>query len=166
MFARVLVTFVLLFAAAAHAEPERITGKTVDDAVQARSQPYPPSSIVIVIRRAYVLGRGRDRYCSPEISVYNQAAKSVAAVMVAIEYSQVRNGVNRAVGSTLTRFSVDREGSISNGFFRLATDSCEGITAKARVSMCLWRDRTECRDRVRFSDSGLIPIVPDASPEG
>ncbi|MEN9314594.1 MAG: hypothetical protein RIS35_987 [Pseudomonadota bacterium] len=161
MLARVSFALALCFGTVGHAQPARPAAEAPERAgVQA--QAFPPSSIVVVIRRAYVLGRGRDRYCSPEIAVYNQAAKAVGAVMVSIEYVQSRNGSSRKVGNTLTRFSVDREGSIANGFFRLDTDHCEGITAKAHVLTCLWRDRTECRDRVRFSDSGQIPILPEA----
>ena len=165
MFARAcapLALFLALFPGAA------IQAQSVGPAVTrgAHSQAYPPSSIVVVIRRAYVLGRGRDRYCSPEVTVYNQAAKAVAAVMVSLEYTQRRGGAAATVGNTLSRFTVDPEGAISQGFYRLDTDSCEGITAKARVSTCLWRDRTECGDRVRFSDSGRIPIrVAEAQDE-
>jgi len=119
----------------------------------------PPSSIIVAVRRAYVFGQGRDRYCSPEISVFNQANRAVSTIMIAAEYTQTVNGVTRKVGNTHTRFTLDAGDTVSTGFYRLATDSCDQITARASVSVCLWRDRSECQDRVVFSDSGQIPML-------
>jgi hypothetical protein len=118
----------------------------------------PPSSIIVSVRRAYVFGQGPDRYCSPEISVFNQANKSVSMVMIAAEYTQTLNGVTRKVGNTHTRFTIDPGDTVVTGFYRLSTASCENITARASVSVCLWRDRSECHDRVVFSNSGQIPM--------
>ncbi len=118
----------------------------------------PPSSIVVSIRRAYVFGQGPDRYCSPEISVFNQANKGVSIVMIAAEYTQTLDGTARKVGNTHTRFTIDPGDTVVTGFYRLSAKSCDNITARASVSVCLWRDRSECYDRVVFSDSGQIPM--------
>lgn len=120
----------------------------------------PASSVLVVVRRAYVLGGGSGQFCSPELSVFNQANKGVALLMVAAEYFQPRNGVMQRVGSTHTRFTVDPGETVSIGFHRLSTDSCDNVVARASVSACLWRDRSGCEDRVVFSDSGQIPLVP------
>jgi hypothetical protein len=127
-------------------------------ASSAKAMRIPPSSIIVSVRRAYVFGQGRDRYCSPEISVFNQASKSISIVMIAAEYTQTLNGVAKKVGNTHTRFNVDPGDTVVTGFYRLSTDTCDNITARASVSVCLWRDRSECHDRVVFSDSGQIPM--------
>jgi len=124
----------------------------------------PASSIIVVVRRAYVFGTGPDRFCSPEITVYNQANKGVSILMVAAEYFQTRNGATRRVGSTHSRFTVDPNENVSIGFNRLATDSCDGVVARASVSVCLWRDRSGCEDRVVFSDSGQLPLLDLRNP--
>lgn len=144
-------------AAAAAAAP----AAAVDPSPLAHRKPLaiPASSIIVVIRRAYVFGSGADRFCSPEVTVYNQANKGVAVLMVAAEYFQNRNGVTRRVGSTHNRFTVDPNENVSVGFNRLSTDSCDGVYAKASVSVCLWRDRSGCEDRVVFSDSGQLPLL-------
>jgi hypothetical protein len=134
------------------------TAAPVQAATPGKALRIPPSSIIVSVRRAYVFGQGRDRYCSPEISVFNQANKSVSIVMIAAEYTQTLNGVSRKVGNTHTRFTIDPGDTVVTGFYRLSTDSCENITARASVSVCLWRDRSECHDRVVFSDSGQIPM--------
>jgi hypothetical protein len=127
-------------------------------ASSVKAMRIPPSSIIVSVRRAYVFGQGRDRYCSPEISVFNQASKSISIVMIAAEYTQTLNGVAKKVGNTHTRFNVDPGDTVVTGFYRLSTDTCDNITARASVSVCLWRDRSECHDRVVFSDSGQIPM--------
>jgi hypothetical protein len=157
---------VALASPAAHAAGQdgaaaKASGAAVSAAAPAKARKpmiIPPSSIIVVVRRAYVFGNGNERYCSPEISVFNQANKAISIVMIAAEYTQTRNGVARKVGNTHTRFSVDPGETISTGFYHLAADSCDNITAKASVSVCLWRDRSECHDRVVFSDSGQIPL--------
>lgn len=118
----------------------------------------PPSSIVVMIRRSYVFGSGRDRFCSPEVAVFNQGIRGVGLLMVAMEFYQFRNGVSQKVGSAHPRFVVDPGESVIVGFQRLSTDTCEGVYARATTSVCLLRDRSSCEDRVVFSDSGQLPI--------
>jgi hypothetical protein len=123
-----------------------------------RTRPIPASAILVFINRAYTFGSGTGRFCSPEISVFNQANRGVSHLMVAIEFYQPRQGVVRRVGSTHTRFALDPGQTASVGFARLSTDNCNDIIARASVSACLWRDRSTCDDRVVFSDSGQIPL--------
>lgn len=124
-----------------------------------KATPVPASSILVVVRRAYVLGSGSGRFCSPEISVFNQANKGVAILMVAAEYFQPQDGSMKRVGSSHTRFTIDPGETVSVGFNRLSTGSCDNVVARASVSACLWRDRSGCDDRVVFSDSGQIPML-------
>ena len=122
------------------------------------ARPIPASAILVFINRAYTFGGGAGRFCSPEISVFNQANLGVSHLMVAIEFFQPRQGVVRRVGSAHTRFSLDPGQTASVGFTRLSTDNCNDIYARASVSACLWRDRSTCDDRVVFSESGQIPL--------
>lgn len=127
-------------------------------AVEQKPLSIPPSSIIVTIRRAYVFGSGSQRFCSPEVAVFNQGTKAISVLMVAMDFYQQRSDGVHKVGSTHPRFVVDPGESVMVGFHRLSTDTCEGIYARATTSVCLWRDRSSCEDRVIFSNAGQLPI--------
>jgi len=121
---------------------------------------FPRDAIVAVIARAYEFGTGRDRFCSPEIAMFNLNNKGVRVVVFAAAYFRTIDGITRHVGQTHGRFSIEPNGITTRGFFQLDTDDCDGIKAYAKITVCLMRDGSDCTGKVRFSDSGKIPLYP------
>lgn len=124
---------------------------------------FPRDAIVAVIARAYEFGTGKSQFCSPEIALFNLNSQGVRIVVFTASYFQTINGVKQQVGQTHGRYSIDPNDITTRGFFQLDTDSCKGITAYGRVTVCLMRDGTDCMHKVKFSDSGRIPLFPHQS---
>jgi hypothetical protein len=124
---------------------------------------FPRDAIVAVIARAYEFGSGKTQFCSPEIALFNLNNQGVRIVVFTAAYYQTINGVKRQVGQTHGRYSIEPNDITTRGFFQLDTDNCKGITAYGRVTVCIMRDGTDCVHKVKFSDSGRIPLFPHQS---
>jgi hypothetical protein len=118
---------------------------------------FPKDAIVVVISRAYEYGSGKDRFCSPDITVTNFSKKGVKSLIFAASYFQTINGKRRPVGQSHGKYSIEPNDASTRGFYQLETDSCRDITAYGRVTVCTMRDGSDCTDNVRLSDSGRIP---------
>jgi hypothetical protein len=124
---------------------------------------FPKEAIVIVISRAYEYGSGKDRFCSPDITVTNFSKVGVKSLIFAASYFQTINGARRPVGQSHGKYSIEPNDASTRGFYQLETDSCRDITAYGRVTVCTMRDGRDCTDNVRLSDSGRIPAYAYSS---
>jgi hypothetical protein len=118
---------------------------------------FPKEAIVIVISRAYEYGSGKDRFCSPDITVTNLSNVGVKSLIFAASYFQTINGARRLVGQSHGKYSIEPNDASTRGFYQLETDSCRDITSYGRVTVCTMRDGRDCTYNVRLSDSGRIP---------
>jgi hypothetical protein len=135
-------------------EEEILKKSLIQDQV---AEKFPKDVIVIVISRAYEYGSGKDRFCSPDITVTNFSKKGVKSLIFTASYFQTINGTRRPIGRSHGKYSIEPNDAATRGFYQLETDTCRDITAYGRVTLCTMRDGSDCTDNVKLSDSGRIP---------